>query len=374
MCAGVTLLIFVTAGFFSLEGSAVPLPQTWTRATNIFALHHDDFDLSVPIVASIPSQLPGANMVAMQWMWKQDNATSNAVEADAKTTPSVSSLIRIARAAHRVNLSVYWKPIVVARDGTEMAQLSPSNVTAWFASYSNQILAIAALAQDLGVERLAIGIELQIIATNAANLELWTELISQVRSLYNGHLTYGSNPLVGETSQIPFWSLLDVIGVDLYIPMINPLKPNASMTPTLEDMTGTYTFFLNLKLMQWYWNSTERSDGLQMFVSESGYPSSNGGVERPWVLPPSKNEPGGGCFGNYTQNNTAQSSAFAVQFSVLTSPAYVDAFNGFTQFWYGNPGTSDYIDRQPTTLWPCGWTPVGKPETLLVLQDAFQVL
>lgn len=343
---------------------ATPLPPSWTRATNIFALHGDDYDRSLGTVASIPSDLPGVDMVAMQWMWKQQNATSNVVSSEPGTTPSIASLINMTRTAHAVNLSVYWKPIVVAHGGVQMAQLNPSNVTAWFESYSNQMLSLAALAQDLGVARLAVGIELQIIATTASNYDLWANLIQQVRSLYRGTLTYGSNPLVGETSAVPFWSLLDVIGVDLYVPVINPLNPNATLTPTVEEMTATYTFFLNLKLMNWYRNSTERSIGLRMFVSESGYPSSNEGISRPWLLPEA-------CVGNYTQNNTAQASAFDVQFAVLTSPENVDTFNGFTQFWFGNPGTSDYIDRQPTTLWPCGWTPYGKNESMAALQQAF---
>jgi hypothetical protein len=344
------------------------LPAQWTRGTNFFAFSANDLadNRTLKEVAQLPFVLPGVNMVAVQFMWHQTFANSSDVHRY-ENTPSTEALVAFTQAAHDAGLQVYYKPIVVAQDGTEMANLNPMNISAWFEAYSSLLLDLAALAQDLGVERLAIGIELQLIATPAENLWRWETLFQQTRALYSGEVTYGSNPLTGETQLIPFWGLVDVVGVDLYIPVT--YGPNASLTPSYDDMVATYRHIFDWKLGQWFANNGSQSK--LMFVSESGYPSSNKGMEVPWMLPVDD-----ACVGEYSGNHSAQAYALATQFHVLGSdPVYQTWFTGFVQFWYGQPGTSDYIGSPPGVNqgpnYQCGWTPSGKNETLDVLRAAF---
>lgn len=350
-----------------------PLPEHWTRGVNFFAFSANDLadPRTLTELAQLPSVLPGVDMVAVQFMWHQDYANSSTVERFHKT-PSTESLITFTNAAHTAGLRVYYKPLVVGGDGSQMAQLNPTNISEWFETYTSLLLDLAALAQDLNVERIAVGIELQLLATPNENLFLWESLVQSTRALYNGEVTYGSNPLTGETQLIPFWPLLDVIGIDLYIPMV--FGPNSSMTPTQDEMLATYRNIFEWKVGQWYASNTSVTGGNKMFVSESGYPSSNMGMVQPWVLPSDDN-----CTGGYEGNNTAQAFGFATQFEVLAQDPIIHKwFNGFIQFWYGQPGTSDYIgsppgvDQGPT--YACGWTPAGKNETLMVLQSAFSRL
>lgn len=170
---------------------AQQLPSSWVRGTNFFAFHTDDArnPATLSELANLPTALPGINTVALQFMWAQDNATSSYVYATETISPSAESLLDFIQTAHSSGLAVYLKPIVVANDGTEMAQLNPANVTAWFESYASLLLPLAALAQQTGVERLALGIELQILATASDNLDYWKTLIQNVRLLFKGTLT-----------------------------------------------------------------------------------------------------------------------------------------------------------------------------------------
>jgi len=212
---------------------------------------------------------------------------------------------------------------------------------------------------------LSVGLELQEIATNNASLtSMWVSLINATRSVCGSttRLTYCSNPLTNETQRIGFWSSLDFIGVDWYAPLIASRDPDASKTlPSLPVMIATYESVLQRHLMSWYQQGTFPS----MMITESGFPSSNVGVQSPW-LPP-KN-----CTGLYAPNFTAQATGYEVAFTVLSE--YATSFLGFIQFWYGEYGSSDWYNRRadPKSVWGCGWTPVGKNETMVVLKQAYE--
>ena len=106
-----------------------------------------------------------------------------------------------------------------------------------------------------------------------------------------------------------------------------------------------------------------------MVVTEIGYPSSNFGLQTPWMMA----DPDVGCTGTNSSNYTAQADAFEVAIDNLVQ--YEKDFDGFIQFWYGQPGTEDYYggDGVPQgPLYECGWTVRGKPAAKVV-HDAFKL-
>ena len=170
-----------------------------------------------------------------------------------------------------------------------------------------------------------------------------------------------------ETQNIPFWPLLDHVGVDLYIPFMDPRKPNASLILQRSEMVAFFTFVLNNRLMSWWANSSARVSGLRLLVTESGYPSANEGMRTPWL------SASAGCVKDWAMNVTAQAAAFSVMFEVLSR--HPTEFGGFVQFYYGSPGDKDdyYGDRhEKNSTWPCGWTPVGKNASMQVLAGAYR--
>ncbi|WP_044402304.1 glycoside hydrolase [Lacinutrix sp. Hel_I_90] len=92
-------------------------------------------------------------------------------------------------------------------------------------SYSVFILEYADLAQEIKAESFCIGTELEQFVENRPGY--WTKLITNVKKIYKGKLTYAAN--WDEYKRTPFWSTLDYIGIDAYFPVSN------SKTPTVAE-------------------------------------------------------------------------------------------------------------------------------------------
>ena len=259
-----------------------------------------------------------------------------------------------------------------------MMELNPTDVDAWFASYGALLLNVTRLAHAsaIAVPLLAVGIELLLIAPHTAH---WQALIGHLRaSCLRCLLTYDANPLTvpSEQTVVGFWPQLDFVGVDLYFPYVLSRDMNATATmPGRAAMRALYDHILDVKLMQWYRNLSGSLPPL--LVAESGYPSSNFGLQSPWLSAPE------GCrnaslhlangYNPYAGNQSAQAAGLSVQFEALTAPAVAASFAGFVQFWQGYGGTGDgYATRDaPDSSWACGWTTAGKAEPTAMMRAAF---
>ena len=91
-------------------------------------------------------------------------------------------------------------------------------------TYSVFILEFAELAEELNVEIFCIGTELEQFVENRP--DYWTRLISEIKTIYTGKLTYAAN--WDEFKRTPFWGDLDFIGIDAYFPV------SEEKTPTVE--------------------------------------------------------------------------------------------------------------------------------------------
>ncbi|RIA08662.1 hypothetical protein OE09_0482 [Flavobacteriaceae bacterium MAR_2010_72] len=92
-------------------------------------------------------------------------------------------------------------------------------------TYTHFILEYAAMAQEAKAELFCIGTELENFVAHRP--EFWNDLISKIKTVYKGKLTYAAN--WNEYTKTPFWDQMDYIGIDAYFP-VSELK-----TPTLED-------------------------------------------------------------------------------------------------------------------------------------------
>lgn len=85
--------------------------------------------------------------------------------------------------------------------------------TEWFASYTGFILHYARLAQELSCELFCVGCEMVQADRREAQ---WRELISKVRSVYNGSLTYNCDKY--QEDRVLWWDAVDVITASGYYP------------------------------------------------------------------------------------------------------------------------------------------------------------
>ena len=126
------------------------------------------------------------------------------------------------------HIKIMMKPQIWVWRGEFTGFIKMDNETDWKTletSYSKFILDYAQLAEETKSEILCIGTELEQFIVNRPTY--WNNLISDIRKIYKGKLTYAAN--WDEFKRTPFWNKLDFIGVDAYFPVSD------KQTPTVEE-------------------------------------------------------------------------------------------------------------------------------------------
>jgi hypothetical protein len=136
----------------------------------------------------------------------------------------------------------------------------------WEENYERFILYYAKLAEQNKHEAFCIGTELH--QTVLYRPKFWVSLISKIRKIYSGKLTYAAN--WDEYNQIPFWKKLDFIGVNAYFPL------SSEKTPKTKDLIKSWGKYI-LPM-----NNLCDSLGKKIVFTEIGYKSVNTCAKEPW--------------------------------------------------------------------------------------------
>jgi Glycoside Hydrolase Family 113/Dockerin type I domain len=271
--------------------------------------------------------LVGTDTVAVNFWWFQPTTAANSMAEDfARYSSTQASVAHAIDTIHNLGMKVMLKPMLDVADesGTWRAYIDPSNKTQWFANYTNFLGTFADMAQSKGVELFSIGCEMNTLE-QAANNTNWTSLISNVRSRYDGKLTYSANwgaigANVGGYENVPWWNQLDYIGIDAYFPLSNQ---NAT---TLAGLTSSWQALAN-NIENW--RSNRGLTDKQVIFTEVGYPSFDGGTQTPWG-------------GNGPVDLQEQADAYQSLLSVMSTKSWWDG--AFWWSWETNPnagGTGD---------------------------------
>jgi hypothetical protein len=178
-------------------------------------------------------------------------------------------LVRAAADAHAAHMTVLVKPRIVRSGGLfagDLAMTSDGSWREWFAAYRRFVVHQAIVAEAAGVDLFCVGAEL-----NATELRKndWNEIIAAVRLATGAPLTYGARG-TARAAEIPFWSSLDVVGVDFSDPLGKPEKLNDAQ---LNDGARKAVQPLAILALQ---------AGRPILLTEAGYPA----VRAAWVPPP----------------------------------------------------------------------------------------
>jgi Right handed beta helix region len=249
----------------------------------------------------------GANAVALAFEYGID-VNDSAVYADANYTDSTAVIAATIAEANSQGLSVMVRPLIDFLDPTKIGSYgvgdwrstyNPTNAATFFASYKTMIVAVAQMAQASGATGLSIGTELDQL-TGPAYLSYWTDIITSVRAVFSGKLTYSSDwddnisPWQGQhgltagtgniTTQVSFWSQLDYLGIDCYAPISDTANPTLTALvagwsqtpsdPTSLSVTG------NQSLIS-YFASVATQTGKPLLFTEIGYESANDAAKQP---------------------------------------------------------------------------------------------
>ena len=131
--------------------------------------------------------------------------------------------------AKKSGLNIMLKPHIWVKGQGWAGDLkfsSETDIDVWTTSYSKYILHFSAIAQEMDVEMISIGTEIRNMVKDYPNY--WIELISKIRKIYTGKITYSSN--WDNYQNVKFWDKLDYIGIDAYFPTIT------EHTPTVHEL------------------------------------------------------------------------------------------------------------------------------------------
>jgi hypothetical protein len=288
----------------------------------------------------------GSNSVELTVRIWTDSHTSNDVFADPQKTESDASLLAGFQAAESAGLSVVFKAAISPLDGSSTYSLAPSDAASFFANYKAEIVHLATIAQEGGVATFAIGNEMGSL-TGPQYRSYWTDIISAVRQVYHGDITYAA--ATDEASHVSFWDQVDTIGVNTYPPL------TSSETPTVADLIHAWTEVpynpyyaaaFDYKSPVDFLHSLSDQFNKPVLMTEMGYRSIEGTAISPSTL---------------STNVTADANAQA------------DAYNAFFQVWATHGGSWlkgvelwqwDLNNQSNTT----GFSPMGKPAETLVSQ------
>jgi Ca2+-binding RTX toxin-like protein len=304
-----------------------------------------DFTSPAGLAAMQEVAATGANSIELAPRIFTETKTSNDVIIDPAKTESDANIAVAIEQAHKLGLSVLLKPQITGLDGTNQAQLTPSDPASFFASYTAEMVDLAKVAQDSGATSFSIGNELSALS-GAQYKDYWDTLISDVREVYHGTITYSA--ATDEANHVSFWDEVDEIGINAYPPLTSKLDP------TVDDMIQAWNSVPkdnywsaamdNMSPVDFFHHLSEQY-GKDVVFTETGYRSLDG----------TNISPGGGS--GDTPDPQEQADAFKAFFEVWSAEGG-SWFKG-AEIW----GSDIAHDMSPTS-----YSPLGKPAGDVVTQ------
>ncbi len=168
-------------------------------------------------------------------------------------------------------VKVMVKPQIWVWKGEFTGDIEMETEEAWKAfenTYEDFILTYAKMAQEVNADIYCIGTELEEFVKNRP--VFWEGLITKVRGVYSGKLTYAAN--WDEYTRTPFWEQLDYIGVDAYFPLSEEKNPSKD-----QMQAGWQKWKTTLQAI------AEEKDKPILFT-EFGYRSMDYTAKKPWLV------------------------------------------------------------------------------------------
>lgn len=210
----------------------------------------------------------GANSLTLVVTAYQTDVSSNVVMIDDRLTPTEESVAAIMLKAGSVSpaaLSVTIKPHVDLYGGGWRGTIHPSDPDAWFESYRTFIMPYVILGESLGAKQFVVGTEL------AGTLDFeghWRRLIEEIAQSFSGQLLYAAS--WDEAPLVPFWDVLDRVGVDFYAPVSARDDPHR-----MDLLVGWQPWLDRLRLLH-------KLAGRNVVLTEIGYRSVDGAGRHPY--------------------------------------------------------------------------------------------
>lgn len=258
-------------------------------------------------------------------------------------TESDAGIKTISRWARDAGLEVIIKPhIWVGRYNGEgdwrdkISFESEDDWAAWESSYKSFILHYAGLAQAVDADIFVIGTELAAVARTRP--QFWRNIIKDVRSAFDGQLSYAAN-WWEEYEHVTFWDDLDYIGVQAYFPIYEGNeRPDVPMLVAGWDRHAKHLEALSNKYKR------------PVLFTEIGYRSVAHAPARPWEWAPRRNEAS-----DEVPDDAMQQDLYAAMFDAV-----------WHQPWFAGAILWKWHASTETRQRPTDFSPQNKPAELLI--------
>jgi hypothetical protein len=213
----------------------------------------------------------GATDVEIVVQWVQPSLDAPTIAPRAGASPSMETLRRTLRQAHREGLRVLLFPIVRLETGRadewrgRIRYIDPERADAWWSSYGAFVGELAKVASDEGVERFSVGSELLALEGDRPH---WQRLVADVRRNFSGRLLYSAN--WDHFDAVELWDLVDEVGVTGYFELTR------SRTPSTAALEAAWRGRLDEL------HALAARVGKPLVMTEVGYPALDGANTRPW--------------------------------------------------------------------------------------------
>jgi hypothetical protein len=218
----------------------------------------------------------GATHLALVSFGFQENASSPEVRFSPDVrwySESESGARSIAARARAHSLGIILKPQIWLRGGAWTADIGftrEADWITWESSYRDYLMHTARLAEEIDAELLIIGTELSNPVQKRESY--WRELITRIRTIYSGPLTYGAN-WHEDYEDVPFWDALDYVGVQAYFPLTE------RNSPSISDMRIGWRPHMGAM------ERISQRENLPILFTEIGYRSIAYAAAEPWRWP-----------------------------------------------------------------------------------------
>jgi hypothetical protein len=267
----VAAILMVGIGARSLL--ATPTVGWEVRGFNVPVWSVEGFRDSGPALQQL--RAAGGNTATLVVTWYTPTTTSSEIRRT-YATASDASLVWAMEKAAQEELRVILKPMVDVEDGAWRANIAPADGAAWWAQYRAMVLHYADLAARHDAWGMIVGNELVGMSTAPRHEAQWRALIADVRSRFDGKLTYGANwggtDAVQEWAEVPFWDALDYIGIAAYFELS---ENDATATP--DALTARWRAWQDGTIAPF-----QRRVGKPVLFTEIGYRSVQGAAQEPW--------------------------------------------------------------------------------------------
>ena len=164
----------------------------------------------------------GCNSIILPVCAWQDHTYSTRMDSVHPDVMSAEDVHNVCALAGELGLKVILKAMVNCRDGYWRAYIRFFDTAVpvepgwdeWFSAWGSHVKRVAAMAEDNHTEMFCIGCEM--VGADHREQE-WRQLISDVRNIYSGRLTYNCDKY--QENHVTWWDALDLISSSGYYPI-----------------------------------------------------------------------------------------------------------------------------------------------------------